>query len=139
MQRFLKTVNLFGRSFAISALVGVLYLIAVEVTQYLLQYESTAAHTLVTFIIYLTGIALNYFLQRKVAFKSSNQPVVPFFLYNFFSAVVVSSVSGLIYSQPAFKEVFGHSIESASIVLSLLLISPITFLVFRHLFQEKSN
>ena len=139
MQRLIKSLNLFGRSFAISALVGVLYLVVVEVVQHVLEYKSTVIHASVTFIIYLVGIMLNYTLQRKIAFRSLNQPVVPFLIYNFFSAMVVSLVSGMIYSQQVFKQLFGHYIESASIVLSLLLISPITFLVFSHLFKEKPN
>ncbi len=139
MYPYLKTINVFWRSFSVSAVVGLLYLIAVETAQYILQYHSTPVHTIVTFSIYLSGVALNYALQRKIAFRASNQPILAFFLYNFLSAVLVSALSGFFYSQQRFKEYFGGAIESVSIVLSLVIIFPVTFFVFRHLFHNKSS
>lgn len=138
MSSYLNLSLLFGRSFAVSSFLGVVYLGAIEVSQYFLAYSDVWVHVALTFILYILGIGLNYLLQRKFAFRSESQPLFLFFAYNFLSAALVSTLSGLIYSNTSARLLFGSLIESASIVLALLVISPVTFLVFKYLFQPKS-
>ncbi len=126
---------LFVRSFAVSAFVGVVYLLALELTQYLIGYQGAFAHSMAVLVLYLIGIYFNYTLQKKVVFASGEQAVKRFFAYNFFSAGLVSLLSSFFYGLAIAQTVFGHWIEAASTAMALLLVSPISFIVFRTLFR----
>jgi len=133
----LSTLLLFARSFAASAFVGLVYLLVLELAQYVIGYKTAVVHSLVVLVFYLIGIYFNYTLQKKVVFDSSREAIKQFFAYNFFSAGLVSLLSSFFYSQPAVQSLFGNLIEAASTALALLIVSPISFLVFRMLFRPK--
>lgn len=126
---------LFAKSFSVSAFIGISYIVALEVIQWLLGYSTGMAHASAAFLLYLSGIFVNYSMQKNLVFRSGNDPVVRFFAYNIANAFLVSAVSGLIFAHAGMQQLFGPLIESASTAIALLLISPITFIVFKRLFH----
>ena len=131
-------VFLFMKSFAVSAFVGLLYIGILELVQFLTQYQSALVHSAVAFTFYILGTFLNYIMQRDLVFEASNKPVLGFFAYNGVNALLVSALSAWVFSNTLLRGVFGSFIEGASIAIALLLISPITFLVFKYLFRRSS-
>lgn len=129
----------FIKSFSVSGLIGVLYILALELTQTAIGYNSPIVHSGFSFVYYLIGIFLNYLLQKIWVFESKEQPLVLFFIYNLVNAIAVSSFSGYLYSLAHFHSFFGNFAESFSIAIPLLFISPITFFVFSKLFQSKQS
>ena len=130
---------LYLRSFAASALVGIVYLLLIELTQFILGYQTALKHSIVVLVLYLIGIYFNYLLQKKVVFESDRKAVTQFFAYNFFSAGLVSILSSFFYRTTLVQSMFGHWIEAASTALALLIVSPISFLFFRMLFRSKAR
>lgn len=126
---------LFARSFSASAFIGIVYLLALEITQYVIGYETALLHAVAVFSLYLVGIYFNYLLQKKVVFGSGRQAIIQFFAYNFFSAGLVSVLSSFFYGLSFAQLFFGSWIEAASTAMALLVVSPISFLFFRMLFR----
>ena len=129
---------LFLKSFSVSAFVGLLYIGILELVQFLTQYQSALVHSAVAFTFYVLGTFLNYIMQRDLVFEASNKPVLGFFTYNGVNALLVSALSAWVFSNSMLRGIFGSFIEGASIAIALLLISPITFLVFKTLFRRSS-
>ena len=129
-------VFLFLKSFSVSAFVGLLYIGVLELVQFLTQYQSALVHSGVAFTFYVLGTFLNYIMQRDLVFESTNKPVLGFFTYNLVNALLVSTLSAWVFSNVLLRGIFGSFIEGASIAIALLLISPITFLVFKYLFHR---
>lgn len=127
---------LFVRSFSVSALIGLSYIIILEIIQIILAYRSGFEHAVVAFVFYVIGIFANYIIQKKWVFDANNSPLVGFFSYNLVNAFIVSSLAGIAYSNEMMRMLFGNYIESASMALALLVISPITFIVFKKLFNN---
>lgn len=130
---------LFIRSFSVSAFIGIVYLILLEITQLILGYETALFHSLVVLSLYLIGVYFNYILQKKIVFNSNREAVKQFFAYNFFSAGLVSLLSSFFYGDATVQLFFGQWIEAASTAFSLLIVSPISFLFFRLLFRSKKS
>ena len=127
---------LFIRSFSVSALIGLSYIAILEIMQMLLGYQSGLEHAVVAFLFYVIGIFVNYTMQKNWVFEADNSPLFGFFSYNLVNAVLVSSLAGIAYSSEMLRMISGEYIEGASMALSLLVISPITFLVFKMLFNK---
>lgn len=126
---------LFIRSFSVSAFIGISYIIVIEVTQWLLQYNDSLTHVITSLVFYLVGIAVNYYMQKKLVFNATNTPWLSFLIYNISSALLVSALSGYLYSNPFLRRLSGHYIEGSSTAIALLIISPITFIVFKRIFK----
>ena len=129
---------LFVRSFSVSALIGLSYIIILEIIQIILAYRSGFEHAVVAFVFYVIGIFANYIIQKKWVFDANNSPLVGFFSYNLVNAFLVSGLAGIAYSNEMMRMIFGGYIEGASIAIALLVISPITFFVFKKLFNKTS-
>jgi len=132
----LKIAKLYVLSFIASAFVGISYLALLELVHFFSQYESVQAHFLSSFILYVLGIYLNFLLQSRFVFAAQNRPWKSFFLYNFMSAFIVATLSGFFYTSNTLKSVFGSALESVSSALAILIISPISFLVFNLIFKK---
>ncbi len=126
---------LFVRTFSVSAFIGISYLLILELAQYLLKYQDAVSHAIVAFIFYLLGIYINYLMQKKWVFKAQNSPLKSFVVYNLVSALLVSLMSGVLYSNQSFNALFSPFSEAASTGIALLLISPITFIVLKKIFK----
>ena len=127
---------LFLKSFSVSAFIGISYILILEFAQWLLGYRTGLAHATVAFVFYVLGIFINYLMQKKMVFQATNSPLAGFFAYNIANAFLVSALSGVIFSSAGMQQLFGNYIEGASTAIALLIISPITFLVFKKLFQH---
>jgi len=126
---------LFLRIFSVSAFIGLAYLLILELAQLVLRYDDGLTHSLVAFVFYVIGIFVNYLMQKKLVFNASNSPWKSFLIYNMSSAVLVSALSGYLYSNSTMTELFAPFNEAVSTALALLLISPITFIVFKKIFK----
>lgn len=126
---------LFIRTFSVSAFIGISYLLILELAQYLLKYEDALSHSVVAFIFYVLGIYVNYLMQKKWVFNAQNSPLKSFVVYNLISALLVSTMSGLLYSNQSFSALFSPFSEAASTAAALLIISPITFIVLKKIFK----
>ncbi len=129
---------LFIRSFSVSAFIGLSYIVILELAQMLLGYQSGLEHAVVAFVFYVLGIFVNYLMQKNLVFGAENSPLIGFFSYNVINALLISSLAGIAYSNQGLKMLFGNYIEAASTALALLVISPITFLVFKKLFNKNA-
>jgi len=127
---------LFLRVFSVSAFIGISYLIVLELAQLVLGYSDGLTHSLVAFVFYILGIFVNYLMQKKLVFNASNSPWKSFLIYNLTSAVLVSGLSGYLYSNQTMIKLFYPFNEAISTGCALLLISPITFLVFKKIFKQ---
>ena len=135
----MNLLKLFSKSFLVSCFVGITYLCAIEVVHWVIGYESSLAHATNVAVLYVLGIYLNYVMQRNLVFRSDSNPLISFYLYNFMSAALVSTLSATLYSSPTLRVYAGEVIESVSTMISLLVISPISFLVTRYLFKTEAN
>jgi len=127
---------LFIRSFSVSAFIGLSYIAILEIAQMILAYEGGLAHASVAFIFYVLGIFANYVMQKNIVFDADNSPLLGFFSYNVVNAFLISGLAGVAYSNHMLRTIFGDYIESASTALALLVISPITFIVFKKIFNR---
>lgn len=127
---------LFIKSFSVSGFIGISYILILEIAQAILGYQTGFAHACVAFVFYIIGIFVNYLLQKKVVFESNQSPIISFFVYNLINAFLVSAMSGMFFANNKMNAVFGDYIESASIAFALLIISPITFFIFKKLFKS---
>lgn len=134
-----ENLTLFIKSFSVSGFIGLSYILILEIAQAVLGYQTGTAHALVAFVFYVIGIFANYFLQKNVVFQSGESPLIGFFAYNLANALLVSMLSGLFFASDKMKLIFGDFIESASIAFALLIISPITFFIFKKLFNSQSD
>ena len=128
--------RLFLGSFAVSAIIGLSYIAILEIAQYILGYNDGLSHSIVAFCFYLLGVFVNYAMQKKLVFRASNSPLVSFFVYNITSALLVSGLSGLLYSSALLQQWFTPFAEGASTAIALLIISPITFIVLKTIFKN---
>lgn len=126
---------LFLRVFSVSAFIGISYLFILEAAQMVLRYDDGLTHSIVAFAFYFLGIFVNYLMQKKLVFNASNSPWKSFLIYNISSAVLVSAFSGYLYSNMTLAALFHPFNEAASTALALLLISPVTFIVFKKIFK----
>lgn len=124
-------------SFTVSASIGLCYVLILELAQLLIGYDDGMSHSFVALFFYLIGIYVNYSIQKKRVFKANNAPIVKFLLYNLASALLVSILSGYLYTSPSLRSIFSQFIESASTAISLLIISPITYIVFKSIFKNQ--
>ncbi|MFT5571414.1 MAG: putative flippase GtrA [Cryomorphaceae bacterium] len=131
-----KQFKLFIRSFSVSAFIGVSYIVILEIAQWQLGYDDGFSHSIVALIFYLLGIYVNYLMQKRLVFNATNTPWVSFVIYNISSAILVSALSGYLYTNQTLRSISLNYIESASTAIALLLISPITFIVFKKIFKH---
>jgi putative flippase GtrA len=131
-----SVLDLFSKSFLVSAFIGVSYLAIIEFVQFVTGYQSPRVHLAVVLVLYILGVFVNYLMQRDLVFKSDQRPVLAFFIYNFSSALFVSALSSFLYSLDALRSVSGPYIEASSTALALLVISPISFLFFKYIFKS---
>jgi len=78
-------------------------------------------------------------MQKKVVFNASNAPWLSFLIYNVFSALLVSGLSGYLYSSELLRSIFMQYIEGASTAIALLINSPVTFIVFKKIFKNSAQ
>ena len=131
-----QQLTLFVRSFSVSAIIGVSYIVILELVQWQLGYDDGLTHSVVALTFYLLGIYVNYLMQKRFVFNATNAPWMSFLIYNISSAILVSALSGYLYTNPTLRTIFDNYIESASTAIALLVISPITFIVFKKIFKH---
>lgn len=127
---------LFARSFSVSAFIGLSYIAILELSQWIIGYSDGLSHSIVAFTFYLLGIYVNYLMQKGLVFNATNAPWASFLIYNLSSAVLVSGLSGYLYTNSTLRSLAGNYIEGVSTAIALLIISPITFLVFKKIFKQ---
>jgi len=123
----------------VSAFIGVVYIVILELVQLILQYNDGLTHSVVALFFYIVGIFANYAMQKKVVFNASNAPWLSFLIYNVFSALLVSGLSGYLYSSELLRSIFMQYIEGASTAIALLINSPVTFIVFKKIFKNSAQ
>lgn len=135
-QGVVANARLFAKSFTVSAFIGLSYIAILELARLILQYNTGLQHSIVAFVFYILGIFANYALQKKMVFKANNSPVLPFFAYNIINAFMISALSGVFFSALQARAWLPDFTAGASTAIALLLISPITFFVFKKLFNQ---
>jgi putative flippase GtrA len=113
----------------VAAVLGIVSMMLLELLHWTFDYTSATVHGILSTLIYLAGLAVNFQLQKRWVFETDRQasPVL-YTAWMLFSSMVVGLLSGVLFELLARYWPTLPFASSISLAGSLAINSPITFL-----------